>query len=211
MSTPAPLASNAQQAAYDQMTANIRKTIDDQNNIYNAIQQANDSSFSSNRKTYQIQQGVTDVKSQRDEIWQFLQDKYDENTKLRNFLFQKDLSNKVELDSQTKELDYLRNELNRSQTNFDTSARNIQNEMYNHNRYEYFFKLYHILFTTQIFIIIILLLVYYDIIPQFIGLLLVLGVLFIICLYIVYYVYYNNNNRNSFEWDNTIIKILVLV
>jgi hypothetical protein len=196
-----PTAGYSDQVAFDAMTANIRKTIDDQNDMYNTLKSASNSSFASERKTYNINQGVNDAKSQRDEIWRFLQDKYNENTNLRKYLFEKDLANKRELESHEKELNYLKKNVADSNTQYDTSTRNIQNEMYNRNRYIYMFHLYKLLILVQFIIIIIILTRYYEAIPNIVSIIAVLAILFITVLYIIYYVYFNNNNRNSFDWN----------
>lgn len=199
--TPSPSAGNSDQIAFDAMTANIRKTIDDQNNMYNTLKSASNSSFTNERKTYNINQGVNDAKSQRDEIWRFLQDKYTENTNLRKYLFEKDLANKRELEAHEKELKYLTKKVEESNTQYDTSTRNIQNEMYNRNRYLYMYHLYKLLILVQFIIIIIILTRYYEAIPNIAAIITVLTILLITVLYIIYYVYFNNNNRNAFEWN----------
>jgi hypothetical protein len=202
MASSQPSTTNsADQAAFDAMTAIIRKTIDDQNNMFNAIQAASDASFSTNRKTYNITQGVSDVKTQRDEIWNFLQDKYNENTNLRKYLFEKELANKVELESHSKELDYLKKKVSEIDTTYDTTKRNIQNEMYNHSRYIYMFHLYKLLILIQFLIIIILAINLYGMLSSTITMIIIAVILFLSILYIIYYIYYNNYNRNSFEWD----------
>jgi hypothetical protein len=198
---PPPISGNSDQVAFDAMTANIKKTIDDQNNMYNTLKSASDSTFTENRKTYNIEQGISDVKTRREEIWRFLQDKYNENTKLRKFLFEKDLANKRELDAHTKELDYLKNELSKTNTQYDTSSRNIQNEMYNRNRYLYMFHLYKLLILVQLLILIIVIICSYEYLSNIITMIIISIILFISALYIIYYVYFNNNNRNSFDWN----------
>jgi hypothetical protein len=196
-----PTTDNADQVAFDAMTDNIKKTIDDQNSMYNRLKSASDSTFTENRKTYNIEQGVSDVKTRREEIWRFLQDKYNENTKLRKYLFEKELANKRELEAHTKELDYLKSELSKTNTQYDTSTRNIQNEMYNQNRYIYMFHLYKLLILVQILLLIIVIICSYGYLSNMISMIIILVILFITVLYIIYYVYFNNNNRNSFDWN----------
>lgn len=186
---------------YDQLTASIKKTIDDQNAMFTSLQSANNGAFLANKQAYQIEQGLTDVKSQRDDVWNYLQGKYKENTKLRAFLFEKQVATKKQLDAQAKELAYLHAQLTDTSTKFDTSSRSVKNEIYTYNRYAYFAYLYKLLITIQLLLILVLVLCLYDIIPFVAGFIIVVGVFFITALYLVYYIYYNNQNRDLFDWD----------
>ena len=126
---------------------------------------------------------------------------YNAITNKRSALIQQDLNNKMELEAQAKELAYLQDQLTTMKTDYDTSSRKIQNEMYNRNYYEYYINLYKILSSIQIIIILALVAVYLGWLPKVITFFIVFLIVLGTTMFLIYYVYYNNSSRNSFEWD----------
>lgn len=126
---------------------------------------------------------------------------YNAITSKRSSLIQQDLNNKMELEAQAKELSYLQNQITTMKTDYDTSSRKIQNEMYNRNRHEYYINLYKILVFIQILIILALVGVYFGMLPKVITFFVIFLVVLLTVMFLIYYLYYNNTDRSSFEWD----------
>ena len=68
----------------------IKTTIDKNDNLFKLIQKANypnAGTYSSDLLNYKIDTQVTDLKKAREQIWDFLTKKYEENSNLRTYYF----------------------------------------------------------------------------------------------------------------------------
>ena len=188
---------------YQLLMQEIKNTIDKTDAVFKDIQKSNypdAGSYSSDLINYKIDTQVSDLTAARTQIWDFLNKKYTENTKLRSYFFnemRKVEEHIAELEKQRKELvDTIKQKNMKS----STSAERIKNEKYNFYKMEYYAFLYKLLAFIQICIILVLSLSYTHILPRFTGIFITIIALIGTTGFVAYYVYFVNIARNKFSW-----------
>ena len=92
MSSPSPTNMNEMNESQDyrSLMFEIKTTIDKNDNLFKLIQKANypnAGTYSSDLLNYKIDTQVNDLKKAREQIWDFLKKKYEENSNLRTYYF----------------------------------------------------------------------------------------------------------------------------
>ena len=85
-----PTRSSGDSSDYQSLMSEIKITIDKNDTLFKQIQQSNypnAGSYTSDLLNYKIDTQVTDLTKARQQIWDFLNKKYAENTKLRTYYF----------------------------------------------------------------------------------------------------------------------------
>jgi hypothetical protein len=206
MSSPSPTNTNEMNESqdYNSLMFEIKTTIDKNDNLFKLIQKANypnAGTYSSDLLNYKIDTQVNDLKKAREQIWDFLKKKYEENTNLRTYYFTeiRKVDNHIkELESQKQEhIDFIET-TNIKKT---TSIKSIKNEKYNFNKMEYYLFLYKILVFIQLAILAIITLCITGIIPRTTCLILTVIILISTIAFVGYYVFFVNIGRNKFSWS----------
>jgi hypothetical protein len=206
MSTPSPTGMNEMNESYDYkaLMFEIKSTIDKNDNLFKLIQKANypnAGSYSSDLLNYKIDTQVTDLKKAREQIWDFLTKKYEENTKLRTYYF----AEIRKVDNHIKDLELQKQEyidfIETTNIKTSTSIKAIKNEKYNFNKMEYYLFLYKLLVFVQLAILAIITLCITGIIPRATCLILTVIILISTVAFVSYYVFFVNIGRNKFSWN----------
>ena len=188
---------------YQTLMTEIKSTIDKNDTLFKQIQQSNypnAGSYTSDLIDYKIDTKVTDLTEARKQIWDFLNKKYAENTKLRTYYFdeiRKADEHITDLSSQQQE--YI-DSLQEKKLTSSTANESIKNEKYNYNKMEYYLFLYKVLIFVQIAILAVITLCILGLIPR--ATCLVITVIFLIATaaFVGYYVFFVNIGRNMFSW-----------
>jgi cation transport ATPase len=194
-------AEDKQKLEYQKLTDTIKNTIKKQDELYRNLQSESSATFITDSNKYKLDSAVGNLADQRNKIWNYLQNKYEENTKLRKYYFDKTSKNKKTLDTQKKEIAFLENKLEIAGTDAETAQRNVKREIYEQKKYEYYIYLYRIILASLFAILITNALVMINMIDIWIGYIVSLCIVVVMLLYVVYYVYFNNINRDKFDWD----------
>lgn len=188
---------------YQILMTEIKTTIDKNDALFKQIQQSNypnAGSYTSDLIDYKIDTKVTDLTEARKQIWDFLNKKYSENTKLRTYYFdeiRKADEHITDLSNQQQE--YI-DSLQEKKLTSSTANESIKNEKYNYNKMEYYLFLYKVLIFVQIAILAVITLCILGLIPR--ATCLVITVIFLIATaaFVGYYVFFVNIGRNMFSW-----------
>jgi hypothetical protein len=188
---------------YQILMTEIKTTIDKNDALFKQIQQSNypnAGSYTSDLIDYKIDTKVTDLTEARKQIWDFLNKKYAENTKLRTYYFdeiRKADEHITDLSNQQQE--YI-DSLQEKKLTSSTANESIKNEKYNYNKMEYYLFLYKVLIFVQIAILAVITLCIIGLIPR--ATCLVITVIFLIATaaFVGYYVFFVNIGRNMFSW-----------
>ena len=188
---------------YQILMTEIKTTIDKNDKLFKQIQQSNypnAGSYTSDLIDYKIDTKVTDLTEARKQIWDFLNKKYAENTKLRTYYFdeiRKADEHITDLSNQQQE--YI-DSLQEKKLTSSTANESIKNEKYNYNKMEYYLFLYKVLIFVQIAILAVITLCILGLIPR--ATCLVITVIFLIATaaFVGYYVFFVNIGRNMFSW-----------
>ena len=182
----------------------IKTTIDKNDNLFKQIQQSNypnAGSYTSDLINYKLDTQVSDLTKARQDIWDFLNKKYAENTKLRTYYF--DEIRKA--DEHIKELNVQHQELidsiEEKQVQSSTSTEFIKNEKYNFNKMEYYLFLYKILISVLIAILVIITVCILGFIPRATCLIITIIILIATAAFVGYYVFFVNIGRSMFSWS----------
>jgi hypothetical protein len=188
---------------YQGIMNEIKKSIDKNDALFKTIQQSNypdAGTYSSDLLNYKITSQVSDLTEARQQIWDYLQKKYIENTKLRTYYF----TEIRKLDNYSKDLQpqkqALIDSIENNSTEANTSIRQIKNEKYMFNKMEYYLFLYKILVFIQIAILAVITLSITGFIPRTTGLIVIIILLIASIAFVAYYVFFVNIGRNRFSW-----------
>ena len=188
---------------YQALLSEIKATINKNDALFKQIQQnnyPNAGSYTSDLLNYKIDTQVTDLTKARQEIWDFLNKKYAENTKLRTYYFdeiRKVDSHISDLKSQEQELI---DSIQEKTIKTSTANESIKNEKYNYNKMEYYLFLYKILIYVQIAILAVITLCITGIIPRSTCLIITIILLIATAAFVGYYVFFVNIGRSMFSW-----------
>ena len=149
---------------------------------------------------YKIDTQVTDLKKARTQIWDFLSQKYEENSNLRAYYF----SEIRKVDTHIEELEKEKNKLiNRIETNkikHNTFSKSLKNEKYNYYKMEYYLFLYKLLVFIQLAILAVITLCIVGLLPKTTCMILTVIILIATIAFVSYYVFYVNIGRSKFSW-----------
>ena len=205
MSSPSPTNMNEMNESQDyrSLMFEIKTTIDKNDNLFKLIQKANypnAGTYSSDLLNYKIDTQVNDLKKAREQIWDFLKKKYEENSNLRTYYF----TEIRKVDNHIKELEAQKQEhidfIETTNIKKTTSIKAIKNEKYNFNKMEYYLFLYKVLVFIQLAILAIITLCITGIIPRTTCLILTVIILISTIAFVGYYVFFVNIGRNKFSW-----------
>jgi hypothetical protein len=189
---------------YATLMNEIKLTIDKNDNLFKQIQQSNypnAGSYTSDLLNYKIDTQVTDLTKARQDIWDFLNKKYAENTKLRTYYFdeiRKSIEHIDDLNYQQKDLI---DSIEEKEVKHNTANESIKNEKYAFNKMEYYLFLYKTLITVLINILIIIALCIFGIIPRSTCLIIIIIILIATASFVGYYVFFVNIGRSMFSWS----------
>ena len=188
---------------YNALMNEIKITIDKNDNLFKLIQNSNypnAGTYSSDLLVYKIDTQVDSLRNDRDIVWNFLTQKYNENTKLRTYYFTE--LRKVE--SYIKDLKIEKQEyidiIEATHMKTSTSIKAIKNEKYNFNKLEYYVFLYKVLVFVQLTILATITLCITGIIPRATCLIITVIMLLSTVAFVAYYVFFVNIGRNKFSW-----------
>jgi hypothetical protein len=203
---------------YENLVNEIKNTIEKNNTLFQQIQQSNypnAGNYQSDLINYKIDVKVNDLKNTRQEIWDFINKKYNENTKLKKFYFDEIRKADEFLKIQMNDLQELQKQLTISESKDSSTNEKIKQNKYELYSHEYYKKLYIILMIIQVCILILLCLSYLQVLPVGTSLIISLIVISLTLLYVIYYVFYNNIGRSKKSWykkehdNNDISTVLV--
>lgn len=190
-------------ADYEILLSDIKKTIDKNDELFKLIQKANypdAGSYSSNLLNYKIDTQVTDLKKARTQIWDFLSQKYEENSNLRAYYFSEIRKVDTHIEELEKEKAKLINKIETNKIKENTFSKSLKNEKYNYYKMEYYLFLYKLLVFIQLAILAVITLCIVDILPKTTCLVLTVIILIATIAFVSYYVFYVNIGRSKFSW-----------
>jgi len=190
-------------ADYEILLSDIKKTIDKNDELFKLIQKANypdAGSYSSNLLNYKIDTQVTDLKKARTQIWDFLSQKYEENSNLRAYYFSEIRKVDTHIEELEKEKTKLINKIETNKSKQNTFSKSLKNEKYNYYKMEYYLFLYKLLVFIQLAILAVITLCIVGILPKTTCLVLTVIILIATIAFVSYYVFYVNIGRSKFSW-----------
>ena len=190
-------------ADYEILLSDIKKTIDKNDELFKLIQKANypdAGSYSSNLLNYKIDTQVTDLKKARTQIWDFLSQKYEENSNLRAYYFSEIRKVDTHIEELEKEKTKLINRIETNKIKHNTFSKSLKNEKYNYYKMEYYLFLYKLLVFIQLAILAVITLCIVGILPKTTCLVLTVIILIATIAFVSYYVFYVNIGRSKFSW-----------
>jgi hypothetical protein len=197
---------------YQKLMTEIQTTIDKNDALFKQIQQSNypnAGAYTSDLLNYKINTQVSDLTKARKEIWDFLNKKYAENTKLRKYYFDEIRKADKHISDLTSQQQDIIDSIKAKELKSNTSSESIKSEKYNYNKMEYYLFLYKVLVFIQIAVLATIVLCIVGIIPRTTCLVLTVILLLATAAFVGYYVFFVNIGRNMFSWskfnhDNTI-------
>jgi lipopolysaccharide export LptBFGC system permease protein LptF len=186
---------------YNKLNDSIKITIRENNKGYANIQSIDNEYYANNKKKFMINEKITNLVEHRNNIWNFLNDKYTDNTKLRKNLYKRAENLIRQKDENIKEIEFLEDKLRDMKTNATTTKRNFQSEKYQKQRYEYYSKLHQMVISSFVCCLVILSIAYIGLISTKSAFIITAIIILSIICYVIYYVYILNINRHHMEWD----------
>ena len=197
------MASSIESTTYTNLLNDIKNLIDRNDFLFKKIQQSNypnAGSYTSDLINYKIDTQIADLTKTRDTVWNFVNKKYQENTKLRSFYF-----NEIrKSDEHIKELEQQQQDLidiiEKKQLQTTTSNTRIKQQKYMLDKKTYYLFLYKMLIFIQIVILIFLILCLIGMIKLATCLVIIVIILLATLAFVGYYVFYVNIGRSKFSW-----------
>jgi hypothetical protein len=190
--------------SYKNLITDIDRTINENERLFKEMRETNygkSSDYESDLKDYKINKEVTNVNETRQQLWEALDKKYNDNTKLRKFYFNELVNLDLQLKKQNEQLKKLIDEVNTMETTNSTIIRNIKKDKYNMNKYVYFRTMYRVLIFIQLMCVVFLLIGLAEILPKY-TMLVIVFILLLACLgFMFYYTFIGNAGRDKFSWD----------
>lgn len=190
-------------ASYQALLGEIKKTIDKNDQLFQQIQQANypnAGNYQSDLLNYKIDTQTQDLVKTRQTVWDFLNKKYQENTKLRAYYFDEIRKVDTHITQLSQQQQELINSIQNKQLANTTANQNIHSKKYQFDRKHYYLFLYKILMGVQALILIALALCLTGMIPRATCLVVIVIILIATVAFVGYYVFYVNIGRSSFSW-----------
>ena len=199
-------------ADYQILMSEIQQTINKNDLLFKQIQKSNypdAGTYSSDLLNYKINTQVTDLTDARQQIWDFLNKKYAENTKLRAYYF--DELRKVEqhISDLTSQQNDIIDSIQGKELMTSTTSESIKQQKYLYEKMEYYQYLYKVILFVQIAILAVITLCITGIIPRATCLIITVILLIAAVAFVAYYVFFVNIGRSMFSWrkfehDNSI-------
>jgi len=189
---------------YQTLLSEIKNTIDKNDLLFKQIEQANypnAGSYTSDLMNYKIDTQVEDLTKTRQQIWDFLNKKYTENTNLRKYYFDEIRKADLHIKELEKQQQDLIDSIQSKTVKTSTADENIRNEKYNYSKMEYYIFLYKVMFWVGIFILLIITLCLLDFLSRSTCLVIVVILLIALTAFVGYYVFFVNIGRNVFSWQ----------
>jgi len=202
--TSASASAIANSADYQTLMNEIKTTINKNDLLFKQIQQSNypnAGSYSSDLLNYKIDAQVTDLTKTRQQIWDFLNKKYNENTKLRTYFFDEIRKADEHIDDLTNQQQELIDSIQEKTIKSNTSNESIKSEKYNYNKMQYYIFLYKVLLFVEIAILAVITLCITGIIPKATCLVITIIILISTVAFVAYYVFFVNIGRSMFSWS----------
>ena len=193
-------------SSYETIISEIQATIENNDKMFQDLQRlrydpAKD--YVTDLKNYRINREITDVTETRNELWDVLDKKYKDNTRLRKFYFDEIVHLDMQLKKQFLELTELIDKVSQYKTGNSTIDRAVDSHKYNINYYYYYQFMYRVLLLVQAIIFVLLILGYLKKIPMN-TLLVIIFVISIACLvFMLHYSFYKNLDRDKFYFDKS--------
>ena len=188
---------------YTALLNDIKTTINRNDALFKQIQQSNypdAGTYTSDLLNYKIDTQIADLSKARNTVWDFVNKKYQENSKLRSFYFneiRKSDTHITELEQQQQELI---DTVEKQQLQTTTSNARIKQQKYLFDKKTYYMFLYKILTFIQIVILMFLILCLIGIIKLATCLIIIVIILLATLAFVGYYVFYVNIGRSTFSW-----------
>lgn len=190
--------------SYENLNKEIKKTVDENERLFKEMRTAGydkSRSYESDLKNYKINKEITNINDSRREIWNVLDKKYNDNTKLRKFYFDELVAQNDVLQKQYKQLNKLIAEVDQLETTNSTLERKINKDKYDVNKHIYYGFMYKVLMFVQVLCIVFLLLGMTNVIPKYTVLVIVFILLTGCFGFMFYYAFIGNAGRDQFTWD----------
>lgn len=204
VTTTIPLTAANASSDYQKLLNEIKNTIDKNDRLFQQIQQANypnAGNYTSDLLNYKIDVQINDLTEARQTVWDFVNRKYQENTKLRSFYFdeiRKADGHIMELNSQQQ--DIIEN-IKKKQLETTTANEHIKQQKYIFDKKHYYLFLYKLLIVIQIIILTCLALCLTKILSRSTCLIIIVIILLATVAFVGYYVFYVNIGRSQFSWS----------
>ena len=189
---------------YQILMTEIKSTIDKNDLLFNQIQQSNypnAGSYSSDLINYKIDAQVTDLTKARQQIWDFLNKKYAENTNLRKYYFDEIRKVDEHIKTLSNQQQDIIDSIQGTTIKSNNATSSIKNEKYTYDKMQYYLFLYKILIGTLVLILGVILLCIIGSIPKATGLIMTVIILIALSAFVGYYVFYVNIGRSMFSWS----------
>jgi len=201
--TPNVTGASSPTSDYASLMTEIKATIDKNDLLFKQIQQSNypnAGSYSSDLINYKIDTQVTDLTKARQQIWDFLNKKYNENTKLRSYYFDEIRKIDEHIADLSEQQQKIIDSIESKNIKTNTSTESIKNEKFIYNKMQYYLFLYKVLILVQIAILAIITLCIVGVIPNSTCLILTVILLLLATAFVGYYVFFVNIGRSMFSW-----------
>jgi hypothetical protein len=200
---------------YDALLTEIKNTINRNDQLFQQIQKSNypnAGNYQSDLLNYKIDMQTKDLVKARQEIWNFLNKKYEENTKLRSYYFNEIRKADEHIGQLNQQQQELIDSVQKKQLETTTANQSIQFQKYQFDKKQYYLFLYKILLGIQAIILICLSLCLTGILPRATCLIVIVIILIATVGFVGYYVFFVNIGRSEFSWtkfehDNSIAAI----
>ena len=188
---------------YQILLNEIKNTIDRNDTLFKQIQQANypnAGTYASDLLNYKIDTQVSDLTKARQTVWDFVNKKYNENSKLRSFYFNEIRKADTHIDEINKQQQELIDHIESKKLLTSKSNESIKQQKYIFDKKHYYLFLYKLLSFIQVIILIFLSLCILGIISRSTCLIITVIILLATLAFVAYYVFYVNIGRSSFNW-----------
>lgn len=190
-------------SSYNTLLLEIKNTIDKNDQLFQQIQQANypnAGNYQSDLLNYKIDMQTKDLVKARQTVWDFLNKKYQENTKLRNYYFNEIRKADEHIAQLEKQQQEFIDSIQKKKLQTSTANESIQFQKYQFDKKHYYLFLYKILIAIQAIILVVLALCLTGILPRATALVVIVIILIATVAFVGYYVFFVNIGRSAFSW-----------
>lgn len=202
--TTMPLTAVSASTDYQKLLNEIKNTIDKNDRLFQQIQQANypdAGNYTSDLLNYKIDTQVNDLTQARQTVWDFVNRKYQENTKLRSFYFDEIRKADGHITELTSQMQEIIDSIKKKQLLTTTSNERIKQQKYMLDKKQYYLFLYKLLIIVQVVILVCLALCLTGLLPRATCLIITVIILLATLAFVGYYVFYVNIGRSQFNWS----------
>jgi hypothetical protein len=190
---------------YKTLINEIKATIIKTDNLFKDIQETTHpdvGTYSSSLSNYKLNISPnTTTDEARQKIWDFINKKYEENTKLRTYFFNELRKVEDQISILEKEKDEFKKSIKNKNTQYSTSHRTVNQNKYEISKLQYYQFMYKVLLFIQILIIFILTLFIFGLINKPISIVFSLLLLIGATGFVIYYVFFTNISRSKMDWN----------